>query len=180
MFFLALHIRYNKTGNKPSRKDLEKTPSEGGAHLEGDSKPSHPRLAEIAFPIVALTILAGINILFIVDVELTIRRNNRHQAGEDNVWGFGQVLALLLFVVPLRDAGNAIVLIRRGIQGRFEELFERECKERPVLDELKRRELFLCSGEWRINVVICCRLLPTTESWNWWNGWVRGFQRGSG
>jgi len=79
----------------------------------------------------ALTLLAGINILFIVDVEL-------QQAGEDNVWGFGQVLVLLLFVIPLRDAGNAILDIQRGIQGRFEESFEHESKEPPVLDELKR------------------------------------------
>jgi len=91
--------------------------------------PSHPRLAEIAFPILALTLLAGISILCIVDVDLTIRRN---------VWGFGQVLALLLLVIPLRDAGNAILDIRRGIQGHFEELFKHECKEPPVLDELQR------------------------------------------
>jgi hypothetical protein len=89
--------------------------------------------------------LCIINILFIVDVELTLRRNKGDQADGDNEWGFGQVLSLLLLIVPLRDAGNAIQDIQekiqdklRGIQEQFEELIDRESKATGVASELNR------------------------------------------
>ncbi|KAJ7875781.1 hypothetical protein B0H14DRAFT_2568631 [Mycena olivaceomarginata] len=54
-------------------------------------------------------------------------RNKRFQSGEDDEWGFGQVLALLLLVVPLRDFLSSILDIqerveeKRRIQSNFEE-----------------------------------------------------------
>jgi hypothetical protein len=85
-------------------------------------------------------LLVAINILFIVDIELTLRRNKGDQNG-DNAWGFGQVLALLLLTIPLRDAWGALQEIReklKGVQQQFEELLLRECQVTPVVEELRR------------------------------------------
>jgi hypothetical protein len=57
--------------------------------------------------------LAVINVIFLVDIELTLSRNKQIQSREANEWGFGQVLALLLLVVPLRDFAKSIIDIQR-------------------------------------------------------------------
>jgi hypothetical protein len=93
-----------------------------------------------AFLIVGLVLLVAINVLFIVDIELTLRRNKGGQNG-DNTWGFGQVLALLLLVIPLRDAWGALQDIReklKGVQQQFAEFLRRECQATPFLEELRR------------------------------------------
>jgi hypothetical protein len=89
--------------------------------------------------------LGLINILFIVDIELTLQHNKGNQTDGDNKWGFGQVLALLLLVVPMRDAWNALQDIQekiqdklRDIQEQFEGLVERELKAAGVASELER------------------------------------------
>ncbi|KAJ7832408.1 hypothetical protein B0H14DRAFT_1174380 [Mycena olivaceomarginata] len=51
----------------------------------------------------ALFMLLVINVIFVVDTELAISRNEFRQAGQDNIWTLGQVLALLLVVLPLRS-----------------------------------------------------------------------------
>ncbi|KAJ7360992.1 armadillo-type protein [Mycena albidolilacea] len=84
-----------------------------------------------AFLIVGLVCLAVINIILLTDIELTLRRNKRDQSPEEDEWGFGQILALLLLVVPFRDFVTSILDIREKvakdkeveakIQGNFEE-----------------------------------------------------------
>jgi hypothetical protein len=49
-----------------------------------------------------LGLLFVINIIFIVDTELSISRNESRQAGQDSIWTLGQTLALLLLVVPIQ------------------------------------------------------------------------------
>jgi hypothetical protein len=56
-----------------------------------------------------LLILLFINIIFIIDIELSIRRNRRFQTGEEAEWAFGQILAILLLVMPLRDVIEGIL-----------------------------------------------------------------------
>ncbi|KAJ7729584.1 hypothetical protein B0H16DRAFT_1469965 [Mycena metata] len=95
-----------------------------------------------AFLIVGLVSLVAINILFIVDIELTLRRNRGDQNG-DAQWGFGQVLALLLLIIPLRDAWGALQDIReklKGIQEQFNEILRCECLATSVqvVEELGR------------------------------------------
>jgi hypothetical protein len=85
-------------------------------------------------------LLVAINILFIVDIELTLHRNKGDQNGDDQ-WGFGQVLALLLLIIPLRDAWGALQDIReklKGAQQQFEELLLRECQATPGFEEFKQ------------------------------------------
>ncbi|KAJ7759655.1 hypothetical protein B0H16DRAFT_1720441 [Mycena metata] len=91
-----------------------------------------------AFLIVGLVLLVAINILFILDIELTLRRNKGNQ-NNDNQWGFGQVLALLLLLIPLRDTWGALQEIQEKIQERrkhlqeqFEELLQREFPSAPI------------------------------------------------
>ncbi|KAJ7203146.1 ankyrin repeat-containing domain protein [Mycena pura] len=53
--------------------------------------------------IFGLLILLVINVIFLVDTELAISRNEFRQAGQDNIWSLGQVLALLLVVLPFKS-----------------------------------------------------------------------------
>ncbi|KAJ6604099.1 hypothetical protein DFH09DRAFT_1300368 [Mycena vulgaris] len=116
LFFLTLHI------------------SPGAQPQTSDSSP------HTAFLIVGLVILVAINILFIVDIELTLGRNKVDQNGEDE-WGFGQILALLLLIIPLRDAWGALQEIReklKDFQDQFDELVRRECQATPIRSQAGR------------------------------------------
>jgi hypothetical protein len=55
------------------------------------------------FLLSALVMLLAINVIFVIDTELAISRNEFRQAGQDNIWTLGQVLALLLVVLPLKS-----------------------------------------------------------------------------
>jgi hypothetical protein len=74
-----------------------------------------PPVNHTAFLIVGLVCLAAINIILLFDIELTLRGNKGDQFGGDDDWGFGQVLALLLLVIPLRDFVTSIVDIRKKV-----------------------------------------------------------------
>ena len=87
--------------------------------------------AHTALLVGGLLCLLAINIIFLVDIELTLSRNKPIQIQGEGIWGFGQVLALLLLVVPLRDFVSSILEIRQRLmeerqlreiaQKRFEE-----------------------------------------------------------
>lgn len=53
--------------------------------------------------------LAALNIIFIIDIELTLRRNKGIQDPGEGEWSFGQVLALLLLIIPIRDLLRSII-----------------------------------------------------------------------
>ncbi|KAJ7261701.1 ankyrin repeat-containing domain protein [Mycena haematopus] len=53
-----------------------------------------------------LATLFTINVVFIVDIELSISQNESRQAGQDKLWTLGQTLALLLLVVPIKGLGQ--------------------------------------------------------------------------
>ncbi|KAJ7692202.1 hypothetical protein B0H17DRAFT_1133216 [Mycena rosella] len=46
--------------------------------------------AHTTFLVVGLALLILINIIFLIDIELTLSRNKHLQSGEDDLWGFGQ------------------------------------------------------------------------------------------
>ncbi|THU75121.1 hypothetical protein K435DRAFT_814624, partial [Dendrothele bispora CBS 962.96] len=50
-----------------------------------------------------MVMLFIINLIFLVDIELTLHRNKAIQNSEESDWTFGQVLAMLLLAMPLRD-----------------------------------------------------------------------------
>jgi hypothetical protein len=87
-----------------------------------------------------LMILLLINLIFVIDIELTLRRNYRIQDQEQDEaeWGFGQILAILLLVLPLRDLIEAL-LARRSKQ-RQREVDEdlQEAIRKKDLDSISR------------------------------------------
>ncbi|KAF7338984.1 Multiple ankyrin repeats single kh domain [Mycena venus] len=70
--------------------------------------------------LVGLVILFAINLIFLIDIELTIQQNRAHQVIGESDWTFGQILAMLLLFLPLRDLVETL-LARRETQ-RKEEL----------------------------------------------------------
>ncbi|KAJ7059272.1 armadillo-type protein [Mycena amicta] len=177
LFFLALHITYNKSRKRHSHfweqvdhlidsihiyQDFYGTVQHGASALHslprsiralfrrqhtlspdlelrtlgsdpssGHSTPVEPvppRNNHTAFLIVGLVSLGVINIILLVDIELTLRRNKRDQSPEEDQWGFGQILALLLLVVPLRDFVTSILDIREKVKR------EKEVKEKVQKD----------------------------------------------
>ncbi|KAJ7255353.1 ankyrin repeat-containing domain protein [Mycena rebaudengoi] len=56
--------------------------------------------------IIGLVALCAINIIFMVDIELTLRHN---RPSDESAWTFGQILAMLLLVLPIRDVIEATI-----------------------------------------------------------------------
>jgi hypothetical protein len=53
------------------------------------------------FPVVSsMIILFAINVIFVVDIELTLRQNHNLQDSNESNWTFGQTLAMFLLVMP--------------------------------------------------------------------------------
>ncbi len=113
-FFLFLHISYNHVRTR-IHKVLR------GQDEIAEAVRSPP--VRIAFLYVGLSCLVAINLLFIIDTELTLQRNMHNQSNEERDWGFGQILALLLLLVPLRDAWIALRNIRKTSEQRLEQAF---------------------------------------------------------
>jgi len=94
-----------------------------------------PNCIHTAFLDVGLVCLAIINVIFLIDIELTLSRNRQFQSREDDNWGFGQVLALLLLVVPLRDFVTSINDVRRkrwNVQKKFEKNLQNAIRENSL------------------------------------------------
>ncbi|KAJ7255357.1 hypothetical protein C8J57DRAFT_1518287 [Mycena rebaudengoi] len=56
--------------------------------------------------IIGMVVLCAINIIFMVDIELTLRHN---RPSDESAWTFGQILAMLLLVLPIRDVIEATI-----------------------------------------------------------------------
>lgn len=135
MLFLSLHCSYHKrlgetpllphwqrtTPSSPIRPSSSPTRprasssqvNAGNSQIPLSSVPGRPA-ATRALPVcVGLGFLLVVNVIFITDIELTIRRNAHLQVPGESEWGFGQILALLLLYLPLRDAGLVQSFFRR-------------------------------------------------------------------
>ncbi|KAG6914483.1 hypothetical protein DXG01_016981 [Tephrocybe rancida] len=105
---------------------------------------SHP-----AFLVISLGLLFAVNIVFLADIELTLSRNQRFQSHEEDNWGFGQVLALLLLVIPLRDLFSSVVDIRqqqKDIQKQFENSLRLAIKKNSFEDH-NFQDLIACGAD---------------------------------
>jgi hypothetical protein len=89
------------------------------------------------WPIVTgLLFLLSINIVFIIDIETTIKRAIPYQdARDESNWTFGQTLALLLLVLPMRDVYDYIKESREAEHAA-------KCTE-DLKDAVKRKDLDL-------------------------------------
>ncbi|KAF5324036.1 hypothetical protein D9611_008306 [Ephemerocybe angulata] len=63
-------------------------------------------------PFIGLIFLLAINLVFIVDIELALKQNAGLQGKDEAKWGFGQILAMLLLFMPLRDLAETILARR--------------------------------------------------------------------
>ncbi|KAJ6461871.1 ankyrin repeat-containing domain protein [Mycena vitilis] len=89
-----------------------------------------PTTPSVCPTVVGMVFLFTINLIFLVDIELTLRRNRTQQTTGKSEWTFGQILAILLLVLPLRDLVETM-LARRETK-RQEELARHE-KQRKAL-----------------------------------------------
>ncbi|KAH6902463.1 ankyrin repeat-containing domain protein [Coprinopsis sp. MPI-PUGE-AT-0042] len=102
----------------------------------GSSIPTSAQLEAVpAF--LGLALLLAINLVFIIDIELTLGLNHALQEQDEEDWGFGQILAVLLLLLPLRDVVEAI--LARRLKQRQGELDEdlREGIERGDYERVK-------------------------------------------
>ncbi|KAF5324023.1 hypothetical protein D9611_008326 [Ephemerocybe angulata] len=63
-------------------------------------------------PCIGLLFLLAINLVFIIDIELALKQNAGLQSKDEVEWGFGQILAMLLLFMPLRDLAETILARR--------------------------------------------------------------------
>ncbi|KAJ6461872.1 ankyrin repeat-containing domain protein [Mycena vitilis] len=87
-----------------------------------------PTTPSVCPTVVGMVFLFTINLIFLVDIELTLRRNRTQQTTGESEWTFGQILAILLLVLPLRDLVETM-LARRETK-RQDELAQREKRRR--------------------------------------------------
>ncbi|KAF5345108.1 hypothetical protein D9756_011471 [Leucocoprinus leucothites] len=71
----------------------------------------------LRFARAGLAVLAIINAILLVDTEVAISRNQGLTAKGDGDWTFGQTLALLLLLIPIRDIGEALLERRAKTAG---------------------------------------------------------------
>jgi len=71
-----------------------------------------PRTQNHIPTVIGLVMLAIINIVFIADIEVMLSVNKPLQQGGDLDWTFGQTLALLLLLVPIRDSVETFLMRR--------------------------------------------------------------------
>jgi hypothetical protein len=94
-------------------------------HKNGDRK-----TPSIVPTVIGLVLLLAINIIFLVDIELTLLQASSGESG----WTFGQILAMLLLVLPLRDLVETF-LSRREKQ-RIKELAHHEMQRKKEHTQL--------------------------------------------
>jgi hypothetical protein len=73
--------------------------------------------------VIGMATLLVINVIFIMDIELALLHNRNSVGNDETEWTFGQILAMLLLVLPLRDLVE-MILARR--EKRHEEQRKRE------------------------------------------------------
>jgi hypothetical protein len=71
----------------------------------------HPELntPSIVPTVIGMVLLLTINVIFLVNIELTLRQNRELQSPGESLWTFGQILAILLLVLPLRDLVETVL-----------------------------------------------------------------------
>ncbi|TEB25383.1 ankyrin [Coprinellus micaceus] len=93
--------------------------------ISSPKSPVFPAFAGLCF-------LLAINIIFIVDIELTLRNNGGIQEQGEAEWGFGQVLAVLLLFLPLRDLVEMIFRRRQELKTQVNTEMKRAINRRDI------------------------------------------------
>ncbi|KAJ3535702.1 hypothetical protein NMY22_g6368 [Coprinellus aureogranulatus] len=114
--FLCLYFWHNRRHDKMTMPvdDASEAASSRYAKIVRAMRGLYSRCMRAqAFPVcVGLGFLFAINVVFIADIEFTLHRNIGLQDKEEAQWGFGQILALLLVLLPMRDLVETILARR--------------------------------------------------------------------
>ncbi|KAF6763501.1 ankyrin repeat-containing domain protein [Ephemerocybe angulata] len=114
-------------------------------------------------PVLGLLFLLAINLVFIIDIELTLKQNAHLQDPDEAKWGFGQILAILLLFMPLRDLAET--LITRKVQREVNLGFKNAVKQHDwdtVFNYVARgADLHIAIEEGSTAIQTVCRLSPT-------------------
>jgi hypothetical protein len=136
--FLGTFIGYQKLNDRRRSQNGRSSPALPSLAPPSGIRAWYERLPvspSIVPTVAGMVLLFAINLIFLIDVELTLHRNHHRQISGESVWTFGQILAMILLVLPLRDLMETM-LARREKQ-RIDELARLE-KERR--EELAHRE----------------------------------------
>jgi hypothetical protein len=104
--------------------------------------------------VIGMVLLFAINIVFIVDTEVALRRNRDVQEAGEGDWTFGQTLALLLLVLPLRDLRvfgarrDVTASLRNAVhwQARTDILWDLVRRGADVNVQAEGKLIYFCSG----------------------------------
>ncbi|KAJ7206790.1 ankyrin repeat-containing domain protein [Mycena pura] len=96
-----------------------------------DSLQTFPAPPSIFPAVVGTVILCVINLVFLIDIELTLHHNRVRQGSSESTWSFGQILAMLLLVLPMRDVWNAT--IARGHTTSLQEALRKDAPTEDIL-----------------------------------------------
>jgi hypothetical protein len=137
--FLTPHILWNNLQNRSSRAKRYSGTQAASSSIPGPPEPIEGKSSEIdpTFLYAGFLFLLAINIIFVIDIEVTLSRNSYLQTPGEGDWGFGQVLALLLLVVPFRDFLSSLSKIRDG-ERKLKALRERRRAQERFVDMLSR------------------------------------------
>ncbi|KAH8813939.1 hypothetical protein DL96DRAFT_507756 [Flagelloscypha sp. PMI_526] len=102
-------------------------------HIIWKRQPTSQRIVPC---ILGLALLAIVNIIFIVDTEVMLHSNTAED--EDLAWTFGQTLALLLLLVPLRDLAETFLMIREKKRKEEHTYLLREAVEKGETGTMKK------------------------------------------
>jgi hypothetical protein len=96
--FLALHIGYHRITNRDDIVSASDT-----------VPPSDTAPPSVVPASIGLVFLLAVNVMFLASIESTM---TRHDVTEESKWTFGQILAILLLALPLRDVINFFIHVR--------------------------------------------------------------------
>ncbi|KAJ6573152.1 hypothetical protein DFH09DRAFT_1079309 [Mycena vulgaris] len=100
--FLGLFLGYQEFHWRASSgKNLQPSPLPI-APKDTDTQDLHPSIVPV---IIGMVLLFTINVIFLFDIKLTLQHA---RSSQDSAWSFGQILALLLLGLPMRDLVETI------------------------------------------------------------------------
>ncbi|KAH8101577.1 hypothetical protein BXZ70DRAFT_1007403 [Cristinia sonorae] len=158
--FLSLYLAYHswmKTHPRAIRIPAKTLTSSPHRRTRNPLKMLAPRVEEwydrsistsgVLPVLVGLSVLFIVNIIFLVDIELTLQRNRQLQGSDSDEaeWGFGQILAMLLLVLPFRDLIETVLARREKRHERQRERQRREELTKSLKEAIKEKSsrLFL-------------------------------------
>ncbi|KAF5343939.1 hypothetical protein D9758_012147 [Tetrapyrgos nigripes] len=126
-FFLLVYIGYQYLHGKYQAWHVSEEGMKGKEKGMKEKEKENEDQSSIVPIIIGMVFLIAINLVFIVDTELTLQQNIDTDGSN---WTFGQVLAMVLIAVPLRD------VVESSMQWREKRIEERMEKQNRLKREI--------------------------------------------